>query len=323
MARDDRSKTGRLTRLLRSATRPLREAASLDTEPLVGWADAPTQPVRSSHDAPTRPVRGSANADTAPIETEWVDPAPGATPNLDKRMLLVLILDTSDSMSWSVANANDLTPISQLNAGLQSLRLALLDDSDARRRVEVAMITFGGTPVLRDLQQGGTLRADAGEGFVSGASFAPPVLTAGGVTPMAGAIELALDLVEARKNVLRAQGIPYFRPWLMVISDGEPTNTGVEWERAVRRIQQAQQSHQALVFPIGVENADMTRLNALIWNDPANPDDNYSAMKLEGLKFEDLFVWLTASVRETMSLSQDAPNRVMSRRRMWDQMSVT
>lgn len=301
MAHNDRSRTRRLTNFLLGQT---------------GTQD------RSAADA-TQPIPHRAGADTVPLDDAWVDPAPDAIPNLDKRALLMLVVDTSHSMGQSVTQENCLSPISQLNAGLQLLRQTLMDDGDARRRVEVGMLTFGGTPELRNLRQGTGFTSEADQAFVSADQFAPPHLAAGGLTPMAAALRQALTIVEARKSTLKDRHIPYYRPWIMLISDGAPTDGEPEWAQAVREMHQAQQARKAVIFPIGVEHADMKRLEDLIWNDPDDPESHYHAMKLQGLRFSDLFLWLSASIKDTLTSSRDNPRTAMSRRGRWAQMDVS
>ena len=39
---------------------------------------------------------------------------------------------------------------------------------------------------------------------------------------MGAAINLALDKLEERKQIYQQAGISYFRPWVFLITDGEP-----------------------------------------------------------------------------------------------------
>ena len=93
--------------------------------------------------------------------------------NPDPRCACVLLLDTSGSMSGA--------PIDALNEGLQALQFDIQEDALAKRRVEIAIITFGGS--VQKIQD-----------FVSAGSFAAPTLAAGGGTPMGEAIALSLQL---------------------------------------------------------------------------------------------------------------------------------
>ena len=112
--------------------------------------------------------------------------------NPEPRVPCVLILDTSTSMHGP--------RIDELNAGLKAYRDELLADSLAAKRVEVAIVTFGGR-VTRLVD------------FVSAANFDPPTLQVIGGTPMGEAIGVALDMIDERKASYRENGIAYYRPW--------------------------------------------------------------------------------------------------------------
>ena len=83
----------------------------------------------------------------------------------------------------------------------------------AAKRVDLAIVNFG--PAVEVASPFGSIKA-----------YQPPMLQAGGSTPMGAAIELGLDLLEARKTEYRRNGIPYYRPWLFMITDGAPRTSG-------------------------------------------------------------------------------------------------
>ena len=60
--------------------------------------------------------------------------------------------------------------------------------------------------------------------FVTVDAFKPPTLRASGDTPMGTAVQQGLDLLRGRKSLFKEGGVPYFRPWLFLISDGAPTD---------------------------------------------------------------------------------------------------
>src|SRR5438105_12327290 len=111
--------------------------------------------------------------------------------NPEPRCPCVLLVDTSKSMSGE--------PIAALNNGLRAFREELLKDTLARQRVEVAIVSFGGS--VQVLQN-----------FVTVDSFTPPSLQPHGQTPMGTGIMQALDLIDARKIQYKANGIVYYRP---------------------------------------------------------------------------------------------------------------
>lgn len=194
--------------------------------------------------------------------------------NPDQRCPCVIVLDVSGSMRGD--------PVAELNKGLCTLADELQADEIASRRVELGVITFGGrVKVVQELIEAG--------------QFLPPTLATSGHTPMGKAINTALNLLEERKALYRKHGIPYVRPWLFLITDGAPTDD--IWA-AAQRLKQAITNKQIAFFPIGVTGADMNLLAGL------SPDR--TPLKLQGLKFQTLFEWLSNSLSEASASVPDA-----------------
>jgi uncharacterized protein YegL len=121
--------------------------------------------------------------------------------NPEPRCPCVLLLDTSGSMQGD--------PIKALNQGLQAFKDDLSRDPLASRRVELAVVTFDShVKVVQD--------------FVTADQFQPPRLSAQGATHMGSGIHKALEIIQARKDQYNANGITYYRPWVFMITDGEP-----------------------------------------------------------------------------------------------------
>jgi uncharacterized protein YegL len=182
--------------------------------------------------------------------------------NPEPRVPCVLLLDVSGSMAGE--------PISQLNEGLQVYREQLLEDAIAAKRVEAAVVTFGG-------------KVDIVCPFHTAGEFHPPALEPNGDTPMGEAIQLAISLVEDRKKTYRENGIMYYRPWIFLITDGAPTD---EWNEAARKVRDGEQKKSFSFFAVGVEGANMEVLGEITSRQP---------LKLRGLNFRELFTWLSNS----------------------------
>ena len=191
--------------------------------------------------------------------------AAGFAENPEPRCPCLLILDVSQSMKGA--------PIAELNAGLQALRDELKGDELAMKRVEIGIVTFG--PVKTELP------------FESATVFNPPTLEFQGDTPMGAAIMHGLEMLRERKNEYRANGISFYRPWVMLITDGEPT-TAESWQEAVDAVKAGEESKGFSFFAIGVSTANMDKLRELSSREP---------LKLDGLRFRDLFKWLSASLQ--------------------------
>jgi len=190
--------------------------------------------------------------------------------NPEPRCPCLLLLDTSGSMSGR--------PISELNAGLQAFQSELKADPLAMKRVEVALISFGPVSVLNE--------------FTTAESFSSPTLQTAGDTPMGEAINVGISLIKKRKEEYKKNGISFYRPWIFLITDGAPTD---EWQRAASEIKEGEKSKSFAFFAVGVQNADMNILKQLSVREP---------LKLEGLKFRELFQWLSNSMK---SVSRSNP----------------
>ncbi len=197
--------------------------------------------------------------------------------NPDPRCPVILILDASSSMAQSFEGESD-TPLNALNAGLDVLISELRKDPLARRRVELSVVSFGTdvTPATK---------------FATIDNATIPTLVPSGITSMGQAIEVALDAVEARKREYKAAGVEFYRPWGLLVTDGAPTDS---IENAAKRIKEAEAAKKIAFFPVGVEGADFETLSQLSTREP---------LKLKGIDFSSLFVWLSAS-QSAVSASQ-------------------
>ncbi len=80
---------------------------------------------------------------------------------------------------------------------------------------------------------------------------------------MGEGVNLALDLLEKRKQEYKDKGVDYYQPWLIIMSDGEPNGSTEEFDRAVRRVSDMVKAKELTVFPIGVgEEANFNTLSA-------------------------------------------------------------
>jgi len=195
--------------------------------------------------------------------------------NPEPRCPCVLLLDVSGSMSGR--------PLDELNAGLVTFKDELASDTLAMKRVEVGIVTFG--PVKMEVP------------FVGASMFYPPVLQAQGDTPMGAAINQAVNMVEERKREYRANGISYYRPWVFLITDGAPTDS---WQAAAETIRECETSKKIAFFAIGVKGANTDILRQISVREP---------LTLDGLKFRELFSWLSSSLR---SVSRSTPGSDVS-----------
>ncbi|WP_019588720.1 vWA domain-containing protein [Deinococcus apachensis] len=190
--------------------------------------------------------------------------------NPEPRCPVLLLLDNSGSMRGN--------KIDQLNAGLIHFKDELSSDPLAAARCEVAIVSFGPVREVMD--------------FTSAHNFVPPHLTAEHDTPLGAAVLHGLKMLQRRKEAIRQGGIGLYRPWVFLITDGAPTDS---WQQAAAEIKRGQQSKVFAFFSVGVQGADMNMLRQLSDSEP---------LMLSGLKFRELFQWLSASLK---SVSRSTP----------------
>lgn len=182
----------------------------------------------------------------------------------------VLVLDTSGSMSGD--------KIRQLNDAIRFFQEDVASDDLARKRVELALLAFGDDVRLE-------------QGFGSVEDMTAPTLKANGGTPMGSAILKAVELVTERKASYRQVGTDYFRPWIFLITDGQPTDMspGDEtWRKVVEAVHGGEKRGEFLFFGVGVEPADMSSLAEIC-------PSGRPPLKLRPGHFKEMFAWLSKS----------------------------
>jgi Mg-chelatase subunit ChlD len=135
------------------------------------------------------------NMEQTPFGPERISLAENAEP----RCATVLLLDVSSSMQGR--------PIAELQEAVKIYRDQVSADDLAKKRVEIAVVTFGGS-------------VDIAHGFAEAEFFQLPALNASGDTPMAQAVLTGLRLLEERKQEYRQHGLGLFRPWVFLLTDG-------------------------------------------------------------------------------------------------------
>ena len=162
----------------------------------------------------------------------------------------------------------------ELNKGLQDFYNEIADDVTTSQKLEVSLITFN--HIVKTIQEPALVE-----------NFTMPTLTATGSTAMVNAVNEAIDKVEARKNWYKETGQTYYRPWIILMTDGEPDDDQ-DVDALAARIKKETEGKHFQFLPIGVEGANMTILDKIKGNIPP--------MKLQGTKFSSFFKWLSASM---------------------------
>ena len=197
--------------------------------------------------------------------------------NPTARVPICLVLDASPSMGQAHRGDRN-TPMEALNAGVQAFYEAISKDEMALYAADVAIVTFPDVA-----------RIDVDFGSVERGAPAISIHSGGG-TSIGGGVELALDILERRKMQYKQTGVDYYQPWLVLMTDGAPTDH--THHAAAGKVSDMVRQKKLTIFPIGVgSQADMHTLGLFSLSRPP--------LALQGLRFAEFFEWLSRSVAAT------------------------
>jgi uncharacterized protein YegL len=175
------------------------------------------------------------------------------------------------------------SPIDELNAGLRLLEEELKKDDLASQRVQLIVIRFGGDNQVEVVTD-----------WTDAMAFSAPHIAAKGLTPMGAAVRLGLAKLEEQKSRYRVNGIAYNRPWMFLLTDGEPSDA--DWPQAAAECRTSEQAGKLIFFGIGVgSGADLSKLAQFSTRKP---------VRLQGLKFREMFLWLSRSTSSASKAAQ-------------------
>ena len=196
--------------------------------------------------------------------------------NYEQKCLCVFVLDISRTMRGQ--------RILELNKSLQDFYNIISFDETTSQRRELAVVTFGDSV---NVVQSPSLISD----------IQLPELMADGDMTLVDAVDEAIDIVNNRKKWYKSTGQPYYRPWIILITDGEP-NEGMDVSALASKIKKDTSEKKYVFLPIGVDNANMQVLQSIQGQIPA--------MKLKGTNFGSFFKWLSASMGTVVSSEEGA-----------------
>jgi len=189
--------------------------------------------------------------------------------NPNPRVPICIALDTSASM-----NGNK---IDELNKGVKLFLDAILEDEVTRFSADIAIITFGqNVNKVLDFGDVENIKLDQ--------------LTAGGGTPMGGAVLQALSMLEDRKKQYKKNGVTYWQPWLIVMTDGRATDGSMQ---LVDKVKEAAVKTSKLV-----KDKKLNLFSIIIEPGTSEELETFGGKlaPLDGVKFEEFFQWLSQSV---------------------------
>ena len=189
--------------------------------------------------------------------------------NYEQKCLCVLVLDTSGSMNADNA-------IGQLNQGLQTFKSQIMNDETARDRLEIAIVTFNSE-----------IKVELQPSLIS--EIEMPTLKASGQTQLVRAIEEAQQVIKDRKDYYKSKGLTYYRPWIVVMTDGDPYPANQDIDGIAQKIQEDADAKKYVFFMIGVGNEVHDDVLSKLTT------SQFPAMRMDAVNFAEFFQWLSAS----------------------------
>ena len=188
------------------------------------------------------------------------------------RVPVVLCIDCSYSMLQN-------NRIGKLREGIVQFVNDLKRDPIAVDSAEICVICYGGknSSILCN--------------FSTPDKIHIPEIAAAGSTPLTDALSLALDMLEIRKERYTDNGISFYRPWLLVIDDGDESYMDKSAKEMAKLLAEEKDSKHLNMMFITVGENDASLLLKL------SPDGKVHYLK--DLKFKAFFNWLSRSVQKT------------------------
>ena len=218
-----------------------------------------------------------------------------------KQCPVVLIVDTSYSM-------NDM--MDELNAGVRELKETIMNDAVAPLRVNLAIVEMGNA------------HATLTQEFTTVPSWNVKEYTAGGVTPMGEAVDLAMEHITNAKAMYIEEGTSYYRPWLIVFSDGIPTDSegyfDTHWEDFAYKLKTATDEKHLICFTFYIGKNTSSDAKEMAGIKKAKEVLYTMASEIKGTKYsfqlsdgseqlKEIFQWLSMSVCTIVNENDNLP----------------
>lgn len=195
--------------------------------------------------------------------------------NPSPRIPICLCIDTSRSMLYNGR-------IDLIKQGILNLYEELKNDFQISNSAEIAIVTFNN-------------EAEILENFETVSEKNIPSFKVGGNTALGKGVNLSLDILEQRKDLYKNNGIDYYQPWLIIMTDGasygEPKSILNQSQDRTFRLEY---SKKLVVIPISVGNqAKREELEKFT-------SKKESVIGIDGAQFNKFFAFISRSVAQVV-----------------------
>lgn len=188
----------------------------------------------------------------------------------EKHGLAVLACDRSGSVS---------PYINEINQGLHDFGDVMKAKHKAASVIDVELLSFADDVTCE-------------VGFRPAAEYVAPTLCASGCTAFNQAIIAALKDLRKRKDYYHQIGTPFWRPFLLIYSDGLPTDSEYEVE-AKQMLQEAYDHKGVTLYVMAVGNdADVEHLRSYL------PGGKGKVLKCSPTDISEALIWYSSSMAD-------------------------
>jgi uncharacterized protein YegL len=192
--------------------------------------------------------------------------------NPTPRCLCTFIIDASDSMMGD--------KISSLHRGFVGFINDLKEDDFAKYSVELQVIIASGE------------KSSLSQAVTDVQSYRPPdSFQTEGRTPLGDAVSEALRRTNTRKNQYKEHGVSYYQPWIVILTDGVPTD---QYKEAAANLRELVQARKITSFIVSV---DSTATGRQVLQQFCVEGQIVHELK-DVSSFSKLFKWFSASISQ-------------------------
>lgn len=211
--------------------------------------------------------------------------------NFQQKCLCVLLLDVSGSMRRTISENSDVKRIDRLNEGVARFYDDIINrrggvSATTKDQLEVAIIKFDQEPIV--------IRKPKLLEFAD----QPPILTErGSTTETVKGIEKALDVINERKRFYCNTGQSYYRPWIVLITDGNPSCPQHDIDNMAERLNHYMKKKQINMIGVSVvDNVNQETMSKL---------SGGHNVALKDFRFTQFFRWLSNSFSTITKSGED------------------
>ena len=192
----------------------------------------------------------------------------GAAPEIvnpsEPHMALLFLVDTSYSMEGK--------PINELNRALNRFKGQVCKDEKTKDILDIAIIEFNSEwKVVQD--------------WIPIEYMKPVHFVPDGGTEMAEALDKAIEMVNERSRFYRRSGTEPYKPWIVLISDGVPSDPV---DQLAKKINAMVEKQKLAFWSLAVPGADTEALHML---------SGKRVLNLADYDFAGFFDWVNKSMR--------------------------